>query len=65
MVNTMSIDDELAVKTESKNLRAAMQWLSEQTNPHTVMQIEEASKRFNLSAYSEEILLNYFQEHKS
>lgn len=58
----MSIDDILAIKTESKNLHAAMQWLNAQTKPHTIKQIEEAARRFNLSPLSEEILLKYFNE---
>jgi hypothetical protein len=61
----MSIADVLAVKTESKNLHAAIQWLMEQPHPHSISQIEEASKRFSLSPRSEDIVLKYFHEQSS
>ena len=61
----MSIDDVLAVKVEAKNLHAAMQWLNKQTQPHTVKQIEDAARQFNLSPRSEDILLKYFKENSS
>ena len=61
----MSIDDLLDVQLQPKNLRAAMLWLSEQPHPHTIEQIEQASRRFNLSPLSEELLLKYFYERRN
>lgn len=43
-------------------LRKAVRWLAEQGSPHTMQQILEASRRFDLSPADEEFLIRHFVE---
>lgn len=45
---------------ESERLRAAIDWLARQSQPHDISQINEASQRFILSPLAEDSLIQIF-----
>lgn len=48
------------IKGESERLRAAIDWLARQSQPHDINQISEASQRFILSPLAEDSLIQIF-----
>lgn len=48
------------IKGESERLRAAIDWLAGQSQPHDIDQISEASRRFILSPLAEDSLIQIF-----
>lgn len=49
---------------ESERLRAAIDWLARQSQPHDINQINEASQRFILSPLTEDSLIQMFIQPK-
>ncbi len=45
---------------EKRRFRAALDWLSQQSKPHDINQINEASQRFLLSPLDENFLIEQF-----
>lgn len=50
---------------EKRHLGAAINWITQQSLPHDIEQIDEASRRFNLSPLDEEFLIRQFNRPKS